>query len=110
MNARKQILVLSAVALGVLAPALADDSVVGIWSQVSRTKGGLGSQWVFTKEGTCTYTFGALVDFKYEIEGNRLKMTLLQSGANEVSTEEILIEGDTLTENPKTPERKQVMK
>src|SRR5438445_739713 len=102
MNTRKRIILLGVLFLAVSVPAFADDSVVGIWSQVSRTKGGLGSQWVFTKEGTCTYTFGALVDFKYEIEGNRVKMTLLQSGANEVSTEEILIEGDTLTENPKT--------
>ncbi|HEV8147691.1 MAG TPA: hypothetical protein VGP79_14980 [Bryobacteraceae bacterium] len=110
MRARKRIIVLSLIALAVAAPALADDGIVGIWSSVSRTKGGLGHQLIFTKTGTCTYTFGAVVDFKYEIKEGRIRMTLLQPNTNEVSTEQFLLEGDTLTLNPKTPESKQVMK
>jgi hypothetical protein len=91
----------------------ADDGVVGIWSSASRTKGGLGTQWIFLKDGNVTYTFGALVDFKYEISGSRIKTTLLapdQSVTNEVSVEEFSIDGDTLTVNPQTPDRKLVMK
>jgi hypothetical protein len=110
MKARNRIIYLSLIALAVSAPAFADDGVVGIWSSVSRTIGGLGHQWVFSKKGTCTYTFGAVVDFKYEVKEDRVKMTLLQPNTNEVSTDKFLLEGDTLTLNPKTPERKQVMK
>ena len=90
----------------------AEDSMVGIWSSLARTKGGLGSQWVFTKEGKVTHTFGALVDFKYEIKGNRIKTTFqgTDQTINEVTDEEFTIDGETLTLNPRTPDRKQVMK
>jgi hypothetical protein len=94
-------------------PAFGGDEVAGIWSSASRTKSGLGPQWVFTKDGNVTYSFGALVDFKYEIEGNQIEMTLLgpdRSATNEISLEEFSIDGDTLTLNPNTPDRKQVMK
>ena len=94
-------------------PAFRDDEVVGIWSSASRTKGGLGSQWVFTKDGSATYTFGALVDFKYDIKGNHTTMTLLgpdQSVTKEVWLEEFSIDGAILTVNPRTPAGKQVMK
>src|SRR4030066_868155 len=93
--------------------AVTDDSVVGIWSSASRTKGGLGSQWIFAKDGNVTHTFGALVDFKYEVNGSQIKMILLapdHSVSKEVAVVEFLIDGDTLIVNPQIPERKQVMK
>ena len=93
--------------------AVADDDVVGMWSSSSRTKGGLGPQWIFADDGHVTQTFGALVDFRYEINGTKIKMTLLgpdRSETKEVSTQEVSIDGDTLTENPRTPDRKQIMK
>jgi hypothetical protein len=84
-----------------------------MWSSLSRTKGGLGPQWVFTKDGNVTHTFGALVDFKYEVSGSQIKMTLLapeHSVTQEIVAQEFSIKGDTLTENPQTPDRKQIMK
>jgi len=113
MNAFGRFLLLACLTLLTSSPAAADDDVVGMWSSSARTKGGLGPQWVFTKDGNVTSTFGALVDFKYEVKGNSIKMTLLApDGAvtKEVSTQEFSIDGDTLTENPRTPDRKQVMK
>jgi hypothetical protein len=94
-------------------PVFASDDVVGIWSSTTRTKGGLGPQWVFGKDGNAIHTFGALVDFKYEVLGNQIKMTLLapdHSETREVSSQEFSIDGDTLIVNPLTPEKKQVMK
>lgn len=113
MNAFGRFLLLACLTLLTSSPAVADDDVVGMWSSSSRTKGGLGPQWVFTKDGNVTSTFGALVDFKYEVKGNSIKMMLLApdgSVTKEVSTQEFSIDGDTLTENPRTPDRKQVMK
>ena len=113
MNALGQLLFLACLTLLSSFPAVADDDVVGMWSSLSRTKGGLGPQWVFTKDGNVTHTFGALVDFKYEVNGSQIKMTLLapdRSLTKEVSTQEFSIDGDTMTENPRTPDRKQTMK
>jgi hypothetical protein len=112
MNVIKRIIILSALVWVFPFPAYAEDSVVGIWSSTARTKGGLGSQWVFTKEGKVTHTFGALVDFKYEIKGNRIKTTFQDTdqAINEVTEDEFTLGGETLTLNPRTPDRKQVMK
>lgn len=113
MNTLSRVLWLSCLVLLGTRPAVADDDVAGIWSSLTRTKGGLGPQWIFTKDGKVTHTFGALVDFKYEIEGSQMKMTLLapdQSLTKEVSTKEFSIDGDTMIENPKVPDRKQIMK
>lgn len=91
----------------------ASDDIAGMWSSQSRTKGGLGSQWVLSNDGEATYTFGALVDFRYEVKGNKITMTLLDSGqvvTKEVSVDEFKIEGDTLTINPNDPNKKQAMK
>ena len=94
-------------------PAFASDDVAGMWSSQSRTKGGLGSQWVLSKDGQAAYTFGALVDFRYEVKGGRITMALLNSGqvaTKEVLVDEFKIEGDTLTTNPNDPNKKQAMK
>lgn len=84
----------------------ADDNVAGIWSSISRTKGGLGSQWTFGRDGGAVYTFGAVVDFRYEINGSKVKMTFVQpdgTAASDSSTQTFLIEGETLTMNPDSP-------
>jgi hypothetical protein len=94
-------------------PVFADGDVVGIWSSAARTKGGLGPQLVLAQDGNAIHTFGALVDFRYEIQGNQITMTLLGSDRSltkEVSVDEFAIDGDMLTLNPQSPERKQVMK
>lgn len=113
MNALGRFLLLISLAFVGACPAVTDDGVVGIWSSTSRTKGGLGPQWIFSKDGNVTHTFGALVDFKYEVNGSQIKMTSLapdHSATKEVSVVEFSIDGDTLTVNPRTPDRKQVMK
>lgn len=113
MNAPARAILLSCLAFLGVFPAIAEDDVAGIWSSSSRTKGGLGPQWIFSKDGNVTHAFGALVDFLYEIDGNRIKMTLLApdgSLTGEVSIQEFSVDGDTLTQNPKTPDRRQIMK
>ena len=112
MNTLGRLLFLTGLTLLASSPALANDDVTGMWSSSTRTKGGLGPQWSFTEDGKATYTFGALVDFKYETNGGQLKMMLLApdgSDTKEIVTQEFSINGDTLTENPKIPDRKQVM-
>jgi hypothetical protein len=89
----------------------ADDGVAGIWSSVGRTKGGLGTQWTFGPGGSAVYTFGAVVDFRYEISGNKVTTTLVQpdgTAAPDSETGTFLVEGDTLTMNPDRPERQQM--
>jgi hypothetical protein len=86
--------------------------IIGIWASVARTKGGLGSQWVFGPAGVATYTFGAIVDFHYETKGSELKLTLDSPDGSpppETSVQEFSIQGDTLTVNPNNAEQRQVM-
>jgi hypothetical protein len=78
----------------------ATDDVTGVWSAQVRTKGGLGSQHIFTAAGDITSTFGALVDFRYEIDGSRLKLTSLNPGDPQPPTpviQDFTIDGNTLT-------------
>ena len=78
------------------APIIGDNDLLGIWSAQARTKGGLGAQFTFVRGGEVVATFGALVDFKYEINGNRLITTSDEPGKAEQSTEVFAIEGNTL--------------
>lgn len=92
----------------VAGPARADDSPVGIWSAAARSNGGLGAQWTFAADGKATHGFGALVDLRYVIEGNRITMTLQDRDGNaqeKPTVDEFSIDGDTLTLNPGTPAR-----
>jgi hypothetical protein len=47
--------------------------IVGTWAADARTKGGLASMMVFSESGLVTTTFGAVVDFKYEIDGQSIR-------------------------------------
>jgi hypothetical protein len=90
----------------------ADGEIIGTWASVARTKGGLGSQWVFGPSGVAAYTFGAVVDFRYETKGRELKLTLESSEgspAPEPSVQEFSVQGDTLTISPDNAEQRQVM-
>jgi hypothetical protein len=78
------------------APSIGDDHLLGIWSAQARTKGGLGAQFTFVRGGEVIFTFGALVDFKYEINGNRLVTAGDESGKTEQTTEVFAIDGNTL--------------
>jgi hypothetical protein len=91
--------------------AIAAPNIAGLWSADERTKGGLGSQWLFSGDGHVTMSFGAIVDFTYRVEGNKLITTFSQAGEPpEESTAEFVVSGDVLTINPNDTETKQVMK
>jgi hypothetical protein len=81
-----------------------DGEIMGTWAADARTKGGLGSMMVFSESGIVTTTFGALVDFTYEIDGQRIR-TIYKKGKTGSSDheEEYKIVADTLIidgENP----------
>src|SRR5262245_40508438 len=91
------------VALGLLwvggVRANAAPDVTGLWSAAVRTRGGLGAQLAFTATDVSS-TFGALVDFKYESDGARLKMTSMEAGEPTPAAavaQEFAIENDKLT-------------
>jgi hypothetical protein len=93
--------------------AQAAESLSGMWSAMSRTRGGLASQWVFAPNGVATRTFGALVDYRYGIQGARLSLTELDENhapTSKVTTQDFTLLGDTLTMNPTRPEGRQLMK
>jgi len=80
--------------------AYGDPVIDGVWSSATRSKGGLGSQWVFTKNGTTTYSFGALVDFTYEIDGEHIHMILLNEfgvPTDNVTVQKFSAKDDTIT-------------
>jgi hypothetical protein len=76
---KKQIINLMAIVL-LLMPALSysADSILGEWISVERTKGGLGAAKNYSKDGSVQATFGALVDFKYKLNGKKLTLSLPQ--------------------------------
>jgi hypothetical protein len=76
VNMKRYFILLSIlfIAVNPLRAAVAQNSIVGEWIAVERTKGGLGASKSFNIEGIVVTTFGALVDFKYRISGT--KMTL----------------------------------
>ena len=51
---------------------IAEESIIGEWLAVERTRGGLGASKSYRPDGIVNSTFGALVDFKYETIGNKL--------------------------------------
>jgi hypothetical protein len=82
-----------------------ENEIAGKWAAESRTKGGLGAMLIFAGDGTVTSTFGAIVDFKYQVEGQTIKMTFPDS-SNQV-TEPYEIVGDKLIANPADPQKRE---
>lgn len=89
------------------APVYSAENITGIWSATQRTKGGLGSQWIFFEGGDISLTFGALVDFRYEIKD---KFILMHMTEDKIVKEEFNISGDTLTIKSEDSQEPQVMK
>ena len=84
----------------------------GTWASDSRTKGGLGSQWEFGSKGDATYTFGALVDFRYETKPGAIKFTLVTTDGTQPPPSDFqpyTLQGDTLTLDPDSAQKRQVM-
>jgi|ERR1035441_3280960 hypothetical protein len=89
-----------------IAPAEANgNQIVGKWTADSRTKGGLGAMLIFGDNGVVTSIFGALVDFKYLVEGQTIKMTLADSA--EQTIEPYSIVGDKLIAYPADPDKRE---
>jgi hypothetical protein len=101
------------VALAVADARAGDETLAGLWSATTRTRGGLAAQWVFAPNGVATRTFGALVDYRYGILGARLSLTELDENhapTSKVTTQDFTLLGDTLTMNPTKPEGRQLLK
>lgn len=100
-------------ALACALPAVAAESLAGLWSGTERTRGGLAPQWVLAPNGIATRSFGALVDYRYGIQGSRLSLTELDENhrpTSKVTTQDFTLLGDALTMNPTKPEGRQLMK
>ena len=78
-----------------------ENEIVGEWVADSRTKGGLGSSLIFAADGGLTSMFGALVDFRYSVEGQTYKVTFADSA--ETMTEQFEIAGDKFMSKPANP-------
>jgi hypothetical protein len=100
MNVHRRAFLALALTIAGMSTAAAADRLTGMWSAQTRTKGGLGAQWVFAANGEVTMTFGALVDFSYTIAGNRITMTSDKDPASHKDplVEEFVITGDTMTQ------------
>jgi hypothetical protein len=100
MNVHRRVVLALALMVAVTSTAAAADRLTGMWSAQTRTKGGLGAQWVFSANGEVTMTFGALVDFTYTIAGTRITMTSDKDPASRKDplVEEFVIAGDTMTQ------------
>lgn len=53
-------------------PALADEKILGRWDSQTRSRGAIGSMLYFQADGTVAITVGAMLDFNYHTDGNRL--------------------------------------
>jgi tetratricopeptide (TPR) repeat protein len=78
-----------------------DADIVGMWSADIRSRGRLGGQWTFTGDGKATFTFGALVDYDYAMEGEELVTQTMSRGDSleEPMREHISFEGGLLTKS-----------
>lgn len=113
MAVKLKLILLLLFAIGTSSPACADESISGLWSSVARTKGGLGRQWQFSTNGNATATFGAVVNFHYEVQGDKLRMRLAGSSADpsaEESVQSYNLHGDELIIRPANAKERQVMK
>src|ERR1039458_378699 len=87
-------------------PAEANQNqIVGKWAADNRTKGGLGAMLIFGDDGVVTAIFGALVDCKYVVEGQTIKMTFPDTA--EQTAEPYSIVGDKLIAYPADPDKRE---
>jgi hypothetical protein len=89
-----------------ISPAEANQNqIVGKWAADNRTKGGLGAMLIFGDDGVVTSIFGALVDCKYVVEGQTIKMTFPDTA--EQTAEPYSIVGDKLIAYPADPDKRE---
>jgi hypothetical protein len=75
----------------------ADQGLRGVWSSAVRSDGGFGSQWLINPPSTITYRFGALIDFDYEIDGNRIRTILYDDSNDGLTVQRFTIDSRSLT-------------
>ncbi len=94
------------------AAAADQNNIFGKWAANGRTRGGLGGMWIFEPNGTASSYFGALVDFRYSVDGRILKTTFKDSYTGKIEEDSTTyeIDGDTLITNPTDATRRQEMK
>jgi hypothetical protein len=68
-------------------------SLVGLWLGEERTEGGLGAWIEFRRDATVQFSFGALVDFTYRVDGTSLWFA--EAGRPEVRRGDIRVNGNT---------------
>jgi len=90
-------LVLTLVAAACPTPMFADQGLIGVWSSAVRSDGGFGSQWIVNPPSTITYRFGALIDFDYEIDGNRIRTTLYDDSNGGLTIQRFTIDSNSFT-------------
>jgi len=68
---------------------------------------------LFDANGTTTYTFGAVVDFQYNVQGDTISMTVVNpdgSKTTDTLSQTFLLRQETLTLNPDKGQEQQVMR
>jgi hypothetical protein len=60
--------------LAMVFPVCADTNIVGDWASVSRSKGGIGTIWIFESNGKLTQIASAIVDFSYRTDDGHIIM------------------------------------
>ena len=99
---------LIALALGGGSLTAQDESIVGKWESVARNQGGLGLTFEFHPDGSIGITPGAMVDFTYRLDGDRLVMSFIEPGTGEVSEHAVAVrfKGDSMTQaDPESGEK-----
>lgn len=91
-----------------LCSASDQSEIVGKWASIARTKGGLGARYNFEESGIVMSSFGALVDFDYQIEGQIIK-TNLKGEKEQTDSAPFEIVGDKLILNPSDTKNRQEM-
>ncbi len=87
----------------------AADSIVGIWDSVNRSEGGIGNSLMFTKDGYVYVQHGALINYRYEVNGNDLILDAInpQDEANQKNVMPFVFEGDRLIFYPEDKDKRQ---
>ncbi len=98
--------------LGAVADEPTPQTLQGLWSATSRSNGGLGAQWYFSGDDRFESYFGAVVDYKFALDGHTMKLTFPPSNGQPGETVEapIVLSGDTLTVYPDDPQKRRDMK
>ena len=80
--------------LGVFSVVGEDNPLVGEWVAAATSRGGLGGTKTYTTNGTVITTYGAVLDFRYKIEGTTL-ISFVETG--KPMQQEVIFSGSQMT-------------